>query len=134
MEAKEISKATLWTSRIMRWMVTLFMLFDGIIKFIKPDAVIQATINELGYKEHHILIHGLTSLIPTILFMIPRTTVLGAILMTAHLGGAVATHLRVDNPLFSHMLFPVYVGILAWGSIWLREERVRGLVPWVKRS
>ncbi len=117
---------------IMRWMVTLFMLFDGIIKFIKPDVVLQTTINELGYKEHHILVHGLTSLIPTILFMIPRTTVLGAILMTAHLGGAVASHVRVDNPLFSHILFPVYIGVLAWGSIWLRDERVRGLVPVVK--
>jgi hypothetical protein len=133
MEAN-ISKPALWTSRIMRWFVTLFMLFDAIIKFIKPDVVIQTTINELGYKEHHILVHAFTSLIPTLLFMIPRTTVLGAILMTAHLGGAIASHLRVDNPLFSHMLFPVYVGVLVWGSIWLRDERVRGLVPWVKGS
>ena len=82
-----MSKATLWTSTIMRWFVILFMLFDAIMKFIKPEAVINTTINELGYKDHHIIFHGFTALIPTLLFMIPRTRLLGAILLTAHLGG-----------------------------------------------
>ena len=129
METKFNGKASRWASVIMRWFVILFMLFDGIIKFIKPEPVIQTTINELGYRDHHILIHGLTSLIPTILFIIPRTTIMGAILMTAHLGGAVASHLRIDNPLFSHTLFPVYIAVLMWGSIWLRNERVRDILP-----
>jgi len=132
MENNHTSKAARWASVIMRWLVILFMLFDAIIKFIKPEPVIQTTINELGYKDHHILVHGLTSLIPTVLFMIPRTTILGAILLTAHLGGAIASNLRVDNPLFSHILFPVYVAVLMWGSIWLREERLRNVLPVVK--
>jgi len=132
METNNNSKARHWTSVIMRWLVILFMLFDAIIKFIKPEPVIQTTIHELGYKEHHILVHGFTGLIPLILFMIPRTTVLGAILLTAHFGGAVASHLRVDNPLFSHMLFPVYIALLMWGSIWLKNERLRSILPVVK--
>jgi hypothetical protein len=132
METKQNSKAALWTGVIMRWFVILFMLFDAIIKFIKPEPVIQTTIQELGYKEHHILIHGLTGLIPTILFIIPRTSVLGAILLTAHLGGAIASHVRVDNPLFSHTLFPVYTAVIMWGSLWLRNERLRNLLPLVK--
>jgi hypothetical protein len=134
MENSQTSKATLWTSMIMRWFVILFMLFDAIIKFIKPAPVIQTTINELGYKDHHILIHGLTALIPTLLFMIPRTTMLGAILLTAHLGGAIASHVRVDNPLFSHTLFPVYTAILMWGSIWLRDDRLKNILPLVKKN
>ena len=134
MENNKTSKATLWTSITMRWFVILFMLFDAIIKFIKPEPVIQTTVNELGYKHHHILIHGLTALIPTLLFMIPRTRVLGAILLTAHLGGAIASHLRVDNPLVSHTLFPVYTAILMWGSIWLQEKRFNEIFPLVKIS
>lgn len=132
METKYNSKATLWTSMIMRWLVIVFMLFDAVIKFIRPEPVIHTTVNELGYKDHHILIHGLTALIPTILFIMPRTSVLGAVLLTAHLGGAIASHVRVDSPLFSHTLFPVYTAILMWGSIWLREERLRNIFPILK--
>ena len=132
METKQSSKPSYWVSLIMRWMVILFMLFDAIIKFVKPAPVIQTTIHELGYKDHHILIHGLTSLIPTILFIFPRTTILGAILLTAHLGGAIASQLRVDNPLFGNILFPVYVALLMWGSIWLKSERLRSVLPLIK--
>ena len=134
METKYNAKATLWAGTIMRWFVILFMLFDAVIKFIKPQPVIQTTINELGYKDHHILIHGLTALIPTILFVIPRTSILGAILLTAHLGGAIASHVRIDSPLFSHTLFPVYTAIFMWGSIWLRSERLRSILPIVNDS
>jgi len=116
----------------MRWFVILFMLFDAVMKFIKPEPVVQTTITELGYKEHHLLIHGVTSILPTILLIIPRTRMLGAILLTAHLGGAIASHLRVDNPVFSHTLFPVYIGMLVWGSIWLGEERLRNVFPLAK--
>lgn len=132
MENNHISKGALWTSIVMRWFFIVFMLFDAIIKFIKPEPVIQTTVNELGFKHHHIVVHGLTSLIPTLLFIFPRTRVLGAILLTAHLGGAIASHLRVDNPLFSHTLFPVYAAVLMWGSIWLREERLRNILPLIK--
>jgi hypothetical protein len=132
MEMNDYSKISVWSSRIMRWIVILFMLFDAVIKFVKPEPVIQTTIHELGYKEHHILIHGFTALIPTLLFAIPRTSVLGAILLTAHLGGAIASNLRVDNPLFSNTLFPVYTAILMWGSIWLKDERLRSILPFSK--
>ena len=132
MEKKHTSKATFWASVIIRWFVISFMLFDDVLKFIKSDQVMQTTITELGYKEHHILIHGFTALLPTILLIIPRTRISGAILLTAHLGGAIASHLRVDNPAFSHTLFPVYIGLLMWGSIWLGNERLRSVFPVVK--
>jgi hypothetical protein len=132
METKNTLKTSLAVSAVMRWLVILFMLFDAIIKFVKPGPVIQTTIHELGYKEHHIIVHGFTALIPTVLFIVPRTSVLGALLLTAQLGGAIASHLRVDDPLFSHTLFPVYVAIIMWGSLWLKNERLRSIVPLVK--
>lgn len=125
----EASKSWLWIGRIMSWFVILFMLFDAIIKFLKLDVVIKTTVDELGYSDHHILLHGFFALIPTILYAIPRTSVLGAVLLTAHLGGAIASNLRVDNPVFSTTLFPVYTAILMWGGIWLREGRLRSILP-----
>jgi hypothetical protein len=133
MEATAISKSRLWTGRIMSGFAILFLLFDAILKFVNPPEVAQTTVNELGYAEHHILVMGVLGLSVTLLYMIPRTSVFGAVLLTGYLGGAIATHVRVDNPLFSHILFPVYVGILVWGGIWLRDERSRALLP-VKAS
>jgi hypothetical protein len=101
--------------------VVLFLTFDIVMKFMKPDEVITTTVNELGYQEHHIATMGILLLISTILYVIPKTSILGAVLLTGYLGGAIATHLRVDNPLFSHLLFPVYFGILLWGGLWLRN-------------
>ncbi|MFN3850919.1 MAG: DoxX family protein [Spirosomataceae bacterium] len=124
-----ITKGQLWTGRVLSWFAILFMLFDSVIKFVKPPMVIQTTVNELGYAEHHILPMGILALVCTILYIIPKTSVLGAILMTGYLGGAIATHLRVDNPLFSHMLFPVYVGLMIWGGLWLRNPKLRALIP-----
>lgn len=109
--------------------VILFMLFDATIKFLKPAEVITTTVNELGYAEHHILIQGILALIVTLLYALPRTSVLGAILLTGYLGGAVASHLRIDHPLFSHTLFPVYVGILVWAGLWLRNNDLKKLFP-----
>ena len=126
--ANTYSKGRIWTSRIMSGLVILFMLFDSIFKFIQPAEVVQGTI-DLGYQPHHIAIIGALGLLSTILYIIPRTAVLGAILLTGYWGGAVATHLRLDNPLFSHILFSVYLGILAWGGLWLRDERVRKIIP-----
>lgn len=123
-----ISAPDLWTSRIMSGLVVAFMLFDAAIKFIKPEPVIQTTVNQLGYGEHHIILTGWLALIPTLLYAYPRTSVLGAILLTAHFGGAIASHVRVDNPLFSHTLFPVYVAILMWGALWLRNNKLRAIL------
>lgn len=128
METNEIPKSQILTGRIISGFVILFMLFDATLKFIKPVEVIQTTVNELGYAEHHILIHGILALTATLLYAIPRTSIIGAILLTAHFGGAVASHLRVDNPIFSHLLFPVYFGILMWLGLWLRNTKLRSLI------
>ncbi|KPM47780.1 DoxX family protein [Jiulongibacter sediminis] len=126
---ENISKTRLWISRIMSGFVVLFLTFDIVMKFMKPEEVITTTVNELGYQEHHIATMGILLLISTILYVIPKTSILGAVLLTGYLGGAIATHLRVDNPLFSHLLFPVYFGILLWGGLWLRNEKLRSIFP-----
>lgn len=117
-------KAALRTGRIASGVVVLFMLFDGIIKLIQPAPVVES-FAQLGYPVGVAAGIGLVALACTILYAIPRTSVLGAIL----LGGAIATHVRVSNPLFSHVLFPVYMGVLVWGGIYLRNERLRVLIP-----
>ena len=129
MRVQTVSKAQLWSGRIITGFVILFMLFDAIIKFVKPQVVIQTTVNELGYAEHHIIIHGVLALVATVLYAIPRTSLLGAVLLTAHFGGAIASHLRIDSPLFSHTLFPVYVGIFTWAGVLLRQPELRRFFP-----
>jgi hypothetical protein len=123
-----VSKGRLWTGRIMSALPVLFLLMDGVMKLMKPDFVVKATV-QLGYPENVIVGLGIIVLVCVILYVIPRTAVLGAILLTGYLGGAVATHVRVGDPLFSHALFPVYVAILLWGGLYLREERLRALIP-----
>ena len=127
------SKTQLIISRIMSGIVILFMLADSLSKFIKPEPVIEGTL-ELGYAEHHILIIGILGLLATIIYAIPYTTVLGAILLTGYFGGAIATHIRLDNPLFSHTLFPVYLAVLVWGGLWLRNKQLQTLMPFKKRD
>ena len=125
METTNTSKSRLWTGRIMSGIVILFMLFDSIFKFVGPEEILKASNDQLGYSAHHLPIMAILALITTILYSIPATSVLGAVLLTGYFGGAIATHVRVDNPLFSHILFPVYLAILMWGSLWLRNERLR---------
>lgn len=131
--SNELSKGRLWSARIMGGIVILFMLMDSIFKFIQPEEVVQGTL-ELGFSEHHIVILGVLGLISILLYAFPQTSVLGAVLLTGYWGGAIATHLRLDNPLFSHILFPVFLGVLAWGALWLRNERVQDLIPLQKRE
>lgn len=121
------SKARVWTGRVMATIVILFMLMDSIFKFIPNEDVIKGT-TDLGFQAHHLAILGALGLLSTILFIIPRTEVLGAILLTGYWGGAIATHVRLDNPLFTHVLFTVYFGILAWGSLYLKNEKLRDLI------
>jgi len=125
---ENISKSKLWTSYVMSGLVILFMLFDSIMKFVKPPEAIEGTL-ALGYKEEHLPIIGTLGLLSTLLYVFPRTTVLGAILLTGYFGGAVATHIRLNNPLFTHVLFTVYFGILIWGGLWLRNSKLRELFP-----
>src|SRR5436190_5288690 len=122
-----VSNKSLWAGRIMSALPALFLFVDGAMKLVKPEVVVKATV-ELGYREAVILPLGVVLLACTILYVIPRTAVLGAILLTGYLGGAVATHVRVGNPLFSHVLFPVYLGILLWGGLCLRDSRLRQLI------
>jgi hypothetical protein len=122
------SKPRLWTSYVMSGLVILFMLMDSIMKFVKPPEVIEGTV-ALGFAEQHIPILGALGLISTLLYAFPRTSILGAILLTGYFGGAVATHLRLNNPLFTHQLFTIYFGILIWGGLWLRNSKLRELLP-----
>jgi len=122
-----VSKARLWTGRIISALPVLFFIFDGVMKLVKPPVVVQATI-QLGYPESTILPIGIVLLIATLLYVIPRTAVLGAILLTGYLGGAVATHVRVGAGWFP-VLFPVLFGVLIWGGLYLRDERLRTLIP-----
>lgn len=101
---------------------------DSVGKFVKPEPVVTGTV-ELGYSESVILPLGIVLLICTILYVIPQTAILGAILLTGYLGGAVATHVRVGSPLFTHTLFPVYLGVFIWLGLYLRDKRLRGIVP-----
>jgi len=112
----------------MSGIVIAFLLFDGIIKLIPLDIVVT-TSEQLGIPAHLARTLGALTLASTILYAIPRTSVLGAILLTAYLGGAIYTHLRVGSPMFSHTLFGVYLGLMVWGGLYLRDERVRALIP-----
>ena len=123
-----LSKGRLWTGRIMSALPALFLLIDGVGKLVKPAPVVQGTV-QLGYPESVLLGLGIVLLSCTVLYVIPRTAVLGAILLTGYLGGAVATHVRVGSPLFSHILFPVYLAVLLWGGFYLRDGRLRALIP-----
>ena len=115
----------------MSGLVIAFMLLDGGMKLVPLDVVIKSTA-DLGYPPSTALARGLgvVALLCTALYAVPRTSVLGAILLTGYMGGTVASHLRVGNPLFSHMLFGVYLALLAWGGLYLRDARIRALLPW----
>ena len=128
MQTAPVSKKRLWAGRIMSALPALFLLVDGIAKLAKPAPVVEGTV-KLGYPETVIVPLGIILLTCTILYVIPRTSVLGAILLTGYLGGAVATHVRVGDPLFTHVLFPVYLGVLIWGGLYLRDDRLPALIP-----
>ena len=120
------NKSSLWAGRILSALPVLFLLLDGVMKLVKPAFVVEATV-QLGYPESVIVALGVILIACTILYLIPRTAVLSAILLTGYLGGAVATHVRVGGPLFS-ILMPVILGVMLWGGLYLRDERVRSLV------
>jgi hypothetical protein len=122
------SKPGLLTGRILSGIAVLFLLFDAVIKLIKIRPVVEG-FAKAGYPEALAIPIGIVLLVCVVIYVIPKTSVLGAILLTGYLGGAVATHVRVGDPLFSHVLFPTYVALLIWGGLYLREERLHALVP-----
>lgn len=129
-ETAHVSAGALWTGRALSGVIVLFMIFDGVIKLPPLDIVTQ-TMVPLGWPADVNVARmlGIIGLISTALYALPRTSVLGAILLTAYMGGAIATNVRVDNPLFSHTLFGVYLGVILWGGLYLRDPRVRALIP-----
>jgi hypothetical protein len=117
-----------WVGIIVSALPVLFLLMDAAGKLLKPEPVVSGTL-ELGYSENVIVPLGITLLISVILYAVPVTSVLGAILLTGYLGGAVATHVRVGNPLATHVLFPIYIGVSLWLGLYLRDMRIRELLP-----
>ena len=120
---------TVWLGRGMSGLFILFMLGASITpKFFLPQ-VSHPTMTELGWSPKFTLLIGTIELLGTLLYAIPRTALLGAVLLTGLLGGSLATQLRVENPLFSHILFSVYLGLFMWGGLWLLNAQVRALLP-----
>lgn len=119
-----------WVGRILSGVVILFLLVDGAIKLV-PWPIVTETMEKMGYGSSDALMRGLgaVTIICTVLYAVPPTSILGAILLTGYLGGAIASHVRIDSPLFTHTLFGLYLGLMVWGGLWLRDDRLRGLMP-----
>jgi hypothetical protein len=129
-ETAPVSKPARWIGRLLSGCVIVFMLFDGAIKLV-PWPVVTETMDRIGYGSSETLARslGVITLVCTILYAIPPTSILGAILLTGYLGGAMASHLRIGSPLFSHTLFGLYLGLMVWGGLWLRDGSLRSLLP-----
>ncbi len=121
------SNKRLWAGRILSFLAVLVLLFDGVVKMMKIDAVVESMAH-LGYPVNLAFGLGILQLALVALYLIPRTSVVGAILWTGYLGGAVSTHLRVGDPFFTHTIFPIYIAALIWGGLYLRDDRVSALV------
>lgn len=126
--ALEVPKGRLWAGRAISGLAAAFMLLDAAMKLAKPTQVAEAFVRT-GWPLELSVTLGAILLGSTILYVIPRTVVLGAILLTGYLGGAVATNLRLENPLFTNTLFPVYFGVLVWLGVWLRDPQLREMIP-----
>ena len=122
------SSAAVWSGRILSGLAVAFLTLDGVVKLV-PLSVVTETMAQLGWPADVATARmlGVLTLGATLLYALPRTAIFGAILLTAYLGGAVATHVRIGSPLFSHVLFGVYLGAMLWGGLWLRDPRVRAL-------
>ena len=127
-QAPPIKNAAVWSGRLLSGIVIVFLLFDGAIKLIPLDIVVE-TSQQLRIPVELARPLGVITLLCTLLYAVPRTSVFGAILLTGYMGGAIYTHLRVGSPLFSHTLFGVYLSLFIWGGLWLRDASVRALIP-----
>jgi hypothetical protein len=122
-----VSNRARWAGRILSGLAILFLTMDVVMKLVGARVSVDGTV-QLGFSADQVLTIGLIGLVCLVLYVIPRTAPLGAVLWTGYLGGAIATHLRLHNPLFSHTLFPIYVAALIWGGLYLRDARVRALL------
>jgi DoxX-like protein len=125
--APTLSSGRIWAGRIMSWLPALFLIADAIMKMMKPAFVVEANV-QLGYQPNVIVPLGVVLLLITVLYLIPRTAVLGAILLTGYLGGATATHVRVEDGVFN-VVFSIAFGVLIWGGLFLRDRRVSSIIP-----
>ena len=123
-----VAKKRLVAGYVLTALVALFLTFDTVIKVLRLAPAIQGT-TELGYPADAVVWIGMIELVCVGLYLVPRTSVLGALLLTGYLGGAIATHMRVGSPLLSHTLFPIYVALVLWGGLYLRETRLGALLP-----
>src|SRR3981189_895126 len=130
-ETEECSRPMLCLGLVLSSLVIVFLLFDGAIKLV-PWPVVTETMDRMGYGSSESLARtlGVITVACTVLYAIPPTSILGAILLTGYLGGAMASHVRIGSPLFTHTLFGLYLGLMVWGGLWLRDGSLRDLIPW----
>jgi len=129
-ETAPVSKPALWMGRLLSGLVILFLLFDGAVKLV-PWPIVTESMDRIGYGSSETLARslGIITIVCTVLYSVPPTSILGAILLTGYLGGAMASHLRIGSPLFTHILFGFYLGLMVWGGLWLRDRKLRALLP-----
>src|SRR6266545_4751710 len=129
-ETAPVEKPARWTGRVVSGLVIVFLLFDGAIKLV-PWPVVTETMDRMGYGCSETLARslGIITIVCTMLYSIPPTSILGAILLTGYLGGAMASHVRIGSPLFTHTLFGLYLGLMGLGELWLRDRNLRSLIP-----
>jgi hypothetical protein len=123
------SSKRIWAGRTISALTVLFLLFDCVVKLLKLTVATEATAR-LGYPESLVFGLGVVELVCTIVYVIPRTATLGAILLTGYLGGATATHVRIGDPFF----FPIVFGVLIWIGLWLRDDQLRAFIPWRRKE
>jgi hypothetical protein len=128
------TSAGVWAGRVLSGLVALFLLADSVMKLAVPEMMVANTPPNMGWPldAGTLRMLGVLLLVPTLLYLWPRTAVLGAILITGYLGGAIATHARISDPLFSHTLFGLYLGLMVWGGLWLRSPALRSVLPLVR--
>ena len=119
------------TAYVLTTLAALFLTLDTVMKLLRLAPAVEGTV-ALGYPEHTVALIGVIELVCLVLYLVPQTSVIGAVVMTGYLGGAIATHVRLGNPLLSHTLFPIYVAVMVWGGLYLREPRLRALMPLVR--
>jgi hypothetical protein len=124
--------AILWTGRVLTGLFALFILGASVAPKLLQLPIADETMAQLGWPPGYVLMIGMIELACLVLYLIPRTSVLGAVLMMGLLGGAIATQIRAGSPLFSHILFSVYLGLFMWGGLWLRDPRLQALFPFAR--
>jgi hypothetical protein len=125
-----VSKPARWVGRILSGLVIVFLMLDGAIKLV-PWPVVTDTMDKMGYGSSESLARslGIITIVCTLLYSVPPTSILGAILLTGYLGGAIASHVRIGSPLLTHTLFGLYLGLMLWGGLYLRDGSLRSLIP-----